>query len=73
MPRRSLTRRMMRAAAAMLVGGAAFQLGGCDPVVRDTILTGLETSTSTLTQTFVTAFFASLANDNTDGSLTTTP
>jgi hypothetical protein len=62
----------MRAAATFLVGGAAFQLGGCDPTVKSTILTGLKATTSTLTETFVTAFFASLVDEE-DGTLTTTP
>ena len=63
---------MMRATATFLLGSTVFQLGSCDPAVRETLLTGLEATTGTLTQTFVTAFFASLVED--DGtSLTTTP
>jgi hypothetical protein len=56
-----------------MIGGTVFQLGGCDPLVRQTLLTGLETTTSTLAQTFVTAFFVSLQDDDTSTQLTTTP
>lgn len=74
MARRSLRQRMMRTAAAVLIGGSVFQLGSCDPVVRATLLTGLETTASTLAQTFVSAFFVSLVDDDTTGGgLTTTP
>jgi hypothetical protein len=45
-------------------------LSSCDPVVRQTLLTGLETTSSTLAQTFISAFFVSLTDD--DGTLTTT-
>ncbi len=72
MAKRSLRQRMMRSALAILVGGSVLQLGSCDPVVRQTLLTGLETTTSTLAQTFVTAFFASLDDDSSSTSLTTT-
>ena len=74
MARRGIRQRMMRAAAAILVGGSVFQLGGCDPLVRTTLLTGLESTTGTLAQTFVTAFFVSLQEDElSGGGLTTTP
>ena len=72
MTKRGFRRRVMRASAALLLGGTIFQLGGCDPTVRSTLLTGLETTTSTLAQTFVTAFFVSLQDDEST-SLTTTP
>jgi len=71
MAKRSRRQRMLRATAALLVGGSALQLSSCDPTVRSTLLTGLETTTSTLAQTFISAFFVSLSNE--DGtSLTTT-
>ncbi len=72
MARRSRRRRMVRAMAALMMGGSLLQLGSCDPVVRQTLLTGLEATTGTLAQTFVTAFFASL-DDTEDTTLTTTP
>ena len=59
---------------AAAVGGSAFQLSGCDPAVRDTMLVGLETTTLTLSDALITAFFLSLEDDSSsDGSgLTTT-
>ena len=72
MAKRRLRQRFSRAAVALLIGGSAFQLTGCDPTVRATLLSGLETTTSTLAQTFITAFFVSL-QDDASGGLTTTP
>jgi hypothetical protein len=58
---------------AAAVGGSAFQLGGCDPVVRDTLLIGLEATTTSLTNTLISAFFISLDDDDDAGTgLTTT-
>ena len=73
MAKRSMRQRIMRTAATVLVGGSVLQLGSCDPTVRATLLTGLETTASTLAQTFVTAFFVSLDDGQTTGTLTTTP
>jgi len=73
MAKRSLRQRILKTTAAVLIGGSVFQLGGCDPTVRSTLLTGLETTASTLAQTFITAFFVSLDDDADTGSLTTTP
>ena len=70
MAKRSRRQRMLRATAALLVGGSALQIGSCDPTVRATLLTGLETTSSTLAQTFISAFFVSLTDNGT--SLTTT-
>lgn len=73
MTRRSLRQRVVRAAMALAVGGSAFQLSGCDPAVRDTILTGLETTTQSLSSALISAFFLSMQNgDSSGGSLTTT-
>jgi len=72
MVKRSRRQRMIRALTALMLGGSTLQLSSCDPVVRDTLLTGLEATTSTLAQTFVTAFFASLVDEDVN-SLTTTP
>lgn len=73
MAKRSYRHRFMRFATALMMGGAAFQLSGCDPTVRDTVLTGLESTATTLGTTLISAFFLSL-NDNatTDTGLTTT-
>ena len=72
MVRRDKRRRFSRALAALLMGGSLLQLSSCDPTVRSTLLTGLEATSSTLVQTFVTAFFTGLQNDD-DTTLTTTP
>lgn len=40
--------------------GGLFVLSGCDPDVRDTVLSGVESATTTLITTFVTAFFESV-------------
>ncbi len=67
MKRKTPWQRVIKLATAVAVGGSAFQISGCDPAVRDVVLTGLETTTSTLTQTLISAFFISLE----DGSSTT--
>ena len=72
MTRNNRWRRFIRFAMAVAVGGSAFQLSGCDPAVRNTILTGLETTTVSLTNTLISAFFLSLDDDDIAGGLTTT-
>ena len=73
MANRKLRTRFVRFAAALAVGGSAFQLSGCDPAVRDTILAGLETTTTSLTNTLISAFFISLEDEDSSSSgLTTT-
>ena len=72
MAKRNLKTRLTRFAMAVAVGGTAFQLSGCDPAVRQAVLTGLEATTATLSTTLITAFFISLEDDQTSGSLTTT-
>ncbi len=67
-PRRQ---RVLRFVAALAVGGSAFQLSGCDPDVRATMLTGLQATTQTLSGALITAFFQSLEDDS-GSSLTTT-
>jgi hypothetical protein len=60
----------------LAIGGSAFQLSGCDPAVRNTLLVGLQTTTTSLSSALITAFFLSLQDDSdtTGGtSLTTTP
>ena len=63
MTKRSYRRRIMRAVAALAVGGSAFQLSGCDTAVRQTILTGLQTTSTTLSASLITAFFQSLSDE----------
>lgn len=74
---RSEKKRRLRWAAALLTCGSLFQLSSCDPTVRSTILAGLETTTTSLTNTIINAFFLSLDDEvggtGTGGtSLTTT-
>lgn len=73
MTKRSLRQRLVRATMALAVGGSAFQLSGCDPAVRDTLLTGLETTTQSLSSALISAFFLSMQDgDGSIDSLTTT-
>jgi len=73
MTNRKLSTRFRRFAAVLVVGGSVFQLGGCDPAVRSTILSGLESTTTSLTNTLISAFFISLEDDEASStSLTTT-
>ena len=41
-------------------GGGLFVLGGCDPEVRDTMLSGAESAATTLMSTIISAFFQSV-------------
>ena len=70
MKRNNLRKRVVRAMMAMAVGGSAFQLSGCDPAVRSTLLSGLSATTTTLSNALITAFFLGL-DDGTGSSLTT--
>ncbi len=78
MRNRSFGKRLMRTMMALAVGGSAFQLSGCDPNVRSSILNGLSSTTTSLADTLIGAFFVSLQNDNTGttggttGGVTTT-
>ena len=66
MTKRSFRQRFIRTAMAVAVGGSAFQLSGCDPAVRGTILAGLESTTQTLSSALITAVFLGIQDD--DGS-----
>jgi len=58
---------------ALALGGSVFQLSGCDPAVRDTLLIGLETTTQSLSSALISAFFLSMQDgDGSIDSLTTT-
>ena len=74
MATRSVRTRLLRTAMVLALGGSAFQLSGCDPAVRSTLLDGLETTTSSLSSALISAFFLSLQdNSSTTGTgLTTT-
>lgn len=53
--------------APLVAGGLALQinLSGCDPEVRDTVLTGLQTSLTGLVSSVINAFFLSLQDAGT--------
>lgn len=74
MATRSLRTRLLRTAMTLAVGGSVFELSGCDPAVRAQLLTGLETTTTSLLTALSSAFFLSLQDDSTGttGGLTTT-
>ncbi len=64
MNKRSIWNRALRATTILALGGSAFQLSGCDPEVRSTLLTGLQETTTGLSTTLISAFFLSLADSN---------
>lgn len=63
MTKRKVRGRFIRLVTALAVGGSAFQLSGCDPAVRGTLVTGLETTTQSLSSALISAFFLSLEDD----------
>ena len=64
MTARDLKRRLVKLGLCFAVGSSMFQLGGCDPTVRATLLAGLEQTTGTLLNTVNSAFFISLQDDD---------
>ena len=74
MATRSLRTRLLRTAMTLAVGGSAFQLSGCDPEVRTTLLDGLQTTATSLSGALISAYFLSLQDDEggTASDLTTT-
>lgn len=72
MNKRSLWMRLVRATTILAMGGSAFQLSGCDPEVRATVLSGLQSTTTSLSATLITAFFQTLAEEDSDGTGGTT-
>ena len=72
MTKRSFPKRCLKTAMALAVGGSAFQLSGCDPNVRQTVIDGLQSTTIGLSAALITAFFQTLEDDATTGGLTTT-
>jgi len=72
MNKKSIRGRFTRFVLALAIGGSAFQLSGCDPAVREAPLTGLETTTQSLSSTIITAFFLTLDDESSSGGLTTT-
>jgi len=74
MATRTLRKRLLRTAMTLAVGGSAFQLSGCDPAIRSTLLSGLQSTTNSLSSALISAFFLSLEEDDSSSgsSLTTT-
>lgn len=72
MTKRNLRKRFARFAVATAVGGSVFQLSGCDPAVRDTLITGLEGTTQSLSSALISAFFLTLDDGSSSTGLTTT-
>ena len=68
MNKRSVWKRAIRATTVLAMGGSAFQLSGCDPDVRATLLSGLQSTTTGLTSTLVSAFFLSLSDEEGTGT-----
>jgi hypothetical protein len=56
----------MRGTTILAMGGSAFQLSGCDSDVRDTLLSGLQATSTALSATLISAFFLSISDE--DGS-----
>ena len=69
MAKRGLRHRMIRLGACFALGGSVFQLSGCDPAVRDTLLTGLQATSNSLMTTLIDAFFTSLDDNDGEGGL----
>ncbi len=72
MNKRGIWKRTVRATTILAMGGSAFQLSGCDPEVRSTLLSGLQATTTGLSTALISAFFLSLADDETTGTGGTT-
>ena len=71
--RRNVWSRVVKYWAPLMAGGLAWQLnlGGCDPEVRNAVLTGLQDSLVGLFDTVISAFFLSLQDAG--GGTTTQP
>jgi hypothetical protein len=62
-----------RAFLPVLMGGFAlqFNLGGCDPEVRDAFLSGIQSSLTGLINAMITAIFTGLSSATTETTTTT--
>lgn len=56
---------------AVAVGGSPFVLEGCDPNVRQQVLSGVGQAATGLATTFIDAFFQALINDAKEDEPTT--
>lgn len=68
MCRRGFRGRMLRTLAAFTIAGSSISVRGCDPVVRDTLLAGIETTANALADTLISTFFAALEDNDSTGS-----
>jgi len=66
-----LMRRARSRLMALTLGGGLLALQGCDPTVRDTVLTGVGSAATTLAGTFIQAFIESLQPDEEEQTPTT--
>lgn len=64
MKRTNLYMRLWSRRWVLLLAGTVtpLSLAGCDPTVRETLLTGLQTATTTLLSSVLSAFFTALQN-----------
>ncbi len=67
MPKRGIRSRMLRLVMALTLSGSAISVRGCDPAVRDTLLSGIQTTANALADALVQTFFTSLQNNLGDG------
>lgn len=67
---RNLMKRARGLVLTASIGGSALALGGCDPTVRDTVLTGVGSAATGLTSTFIQAFIESLQNQGEETATT---
>lgn len=75
MTKRSKSNRTLAWLTAAAMSGTVFQFNACDTEVRDTLLSGLESSSTGLVSAVISAYFQSLQDDgSSDGSSSlTTP
>ena len=64
-------RRLKLWSLPLLTGATAIQFSGCDPTIKDTVYTGIQSSTVGLVTTFVNALFLAIRPDS-DDTVTTT-
>ncbi len=63
-------RKLMAWLTLIGMGGASFQLSGCDQGIRGTVLGGLNSAADTLLLSLTSALFQSLENKGLDDDLT---
>ena len=58
--RKSSTRNWVVRCLLISLGSSVFVLSGCDPQIQATVLSGLNTASTSLSTTFINAFFQKL-------------